>query len=270
MFTVLGASGFIGSNLVRRLEAESIPCRSPSRDENVMGKPLGHVVYCVGLTADFRERPFDTVRAHVAHLLDILERAEFDSFLYLSTTRVYAGSDSSGEDSTIQVNPTKANDLYNISKIMGESLSLGSRRPNVRVARLSNVYGRDFTSPNFLASVIREAVENNRVVLRTSLRSEKDYVSVDDVTRLLPRIALSGRHQIYNIASGVNTSNAELMEVIKRAVGCPVEVAGDAQTVRFPRISIERIREEFDFSPSLVLDSLAELVNDYQQQAIGK
>lgn len=268
MFTVLGASGFIGSNLVRWLEAQSIPYLAPLRDEDVPGKPLGHVIYCIGLTADFRERPFDTVRAHVSHLLNILEKAEFESFLYLSTTRVYAGLNTSKEDSFLQVNPTEADDLYNISKIMGESLCLSSRRRSVRVVRLANVYGRDFSSHNFLTSVIRDAVEKKRVFLRTAMRSEKDYVNIKDVISVLPRIALSGHRQIYNVASGVNTSNTALMEVIQRVTGCDIEVADDATPILFPEISIDRIREEFDFSPSLIQDSLAELIGEYQQQAM--
>src|SRR4051812_11177152 len=79
-FTVLGASGFIGSHLMRWLESQSLPYWAPKRCENVLGRPLGHVIYCIGLTADFRGRPYDTVRAHVCHLLDILEEAEFASF----------------------------------------------------------------------------------------------------------------------------------------------------------------------------------------------
>lgn len=270
MFTVLGASGFIGSHLARWLEAQSMPASAPARDEALAGRPLGHVIYCIGLTADFRERPFDTVRAHVSHLLGILEKADFESLLYLSTTRVYAGLNDSREDSVLRVNPGRPDDLYNISKIMGESLCLSSKRQNVRVVRLSNVYGRDFASSNFLTSVIKEAVESKRVLLRTSMRSAKDYVNINDVVTLLPRIALQGRCQVYNLASGVNTSNAELMKVIERVTGCAVEVADMAATVSFPQISIDRIREEFDFSPSLIQESLADLIGDYQQQAMQK
>jgi nucleoside-diphosphate-sugar epimerase len=270
MFTVLGASGFIGSHLVRWLENQSKPFNAPAREDDVTNRPLGHVIYCIGLTADFRLRPFDTVRAHVSRLLEILEKAEFESLLYLSTTRVYAGLDTAAEDLALGVNPMKSDDLYNISKIMGESLCLSSPRREVRVVRLSNVYGRDFSSGNFLTSVIKEAIETGRVNLRTSMESTKDYVSVEDVVSLLPQIALRGSQRLYNLASGVNTSNAELMKIIERVTGCRVEVAKDSPTISFPKINIERITEEFDFSPSLIQESLADLVGDYQEQAIRK
>jgi nucleoside-diphosphate-sugar epimerase len=170
----------------------------------------------------------------------------------------------------LRVNPGRADDLYNISKIMGESLCLSSQRSQVRVVRLSNVYGQDFSSSNFLTSVIKDAVEQRKVLLQTSMASAKDYVSINDVIALLPRIALSGRHRVYNLASGVNTSNAELMNVIQRVTGCEVEVAKRAALLSFPKISIDRIREEFDFSPSLIQESLPELIGDYQQQAMRK
>ncbi len=52
---------------------------------------------------------------------------------------------------------------------MGESACLGSGLANVRVARLSNVFGRDLASENFLTAVLREAVTEKRVSLRTAL-----------------------------------------------------------------------------------------------------
>lgn len=266
-YTVLGASGFIGSHLIRWLQSQGHACWAPERDAEISGQPLGHAIYCIGVTADFRKRCFDTVRAHVCTLLGIFEKADFDSFLYVSSARIYAGRKDSSEDESLCVNPGEADQLYNISKIMGESLCLSSGQSNTRVVRLSNVYGRDFRSDNFLFSVLRDAVDRKKVILRTSLDSERDYVNVHDVVRILPQIAASGRHRIYNVASGVNTSNRALLELIQRITGCRLEVAEGATALRFPRISIERIQEEFDFVPSRVLDSLPNLIGEYQRRA---
>jgi nucleoside-diphosphate-sugar epimerase len=269
-FTVLGASGFIGFHLASHLHDEGVECQTPGRnDPHIFDRELGHVFYCIGLTANFRRRPYDTVRAHVCTLLDILEKADFASLLYLSTARVYAGLEDTREDRVLRVNPSSADHLYNISKIMGESMCLSSGRSNVRVVRLSNVYGNDFSSENFLISVLRDAVDHKKVVLRTSLDSEKDYVNVDDVVRLLPQIACSGRHGIYNVAAGVNTTHRELVDVVERATGCRVEVAEGRATVRFPPVCIERVQQEFGFAPSRVLDSLSALIAEYKQRSLG-
>lgn len=270
-FTVLGATGFIGSHLLSYLRARNVECLAPGRDDEfLLEKDLGHVIYCIGLTADFRGRCFDTVKAHVCNLMPILEKAKFESFLYLSSTRVYAGSEKADEGTTLVTNTDDADDLYNLSKMLGESLCLNSGRMNVRVARLSNVYGNDHQSNNFLGSVIRDAVYKGNIILSTTLESEKDYISVNDVVNILPKIAASGKYAIYNVASGVNVSNQELMDNLKSLTGSTVEVSINARHICFPKISIGRIRDEFNYSPAKILNQLDDLVLQYKYQLSPK
>lgn len=63
MITVLGASGFIGRHLTAELERRGVDHHSPGRHESPGGGPLGHVVYCAGVTGDFRRRPLDAAPA---------------------------------------------------------------------------------------------------------------------------------------------------------------------------------------------------------------
>jgi len=62
----------------------------PTRDESLDGRDLGHIIYCIGITADFRRRPHDTITAHVTKLQEVLTRTSFESLVYLSSTRVYS------------------------------------------------------------------------------------------------------------------------------------------------------------------------------------
>ncbi len=267
-FTILGASGFIGSHLQGYLvELGNEVLTPPRAAPSVFKDDLGSVIYCIGLTADFREKPFDTVRAHICYLSDVLEKAHFDSLLYLSSTRVYANMPSTSEDQVLTVNPQDPDDLYDLSKLMGESLCFSCGRPNVRVARLSNVYGLDFTNPMFIFSVIRDAVDKKKVTLSISLDSEKDYVSINDVVKLLREIAIRGHHRLYNIASGVNTTNRELLQSIQSITGCTLEVAGNAEKIVYPKVSISRIREEFGFSPASLDDAIAPMVHAYKSSS---
>jgi nucleoside-diphosphate-sugar epimerase len=260
-FTILGARGFIGSRLVAHLAARGAVCRTPARGERVAGDDgLGHVICCAGVTADFRTRPFDAVRAHVGVPLEWLAEARFDSLLYLSSTRVYTGLLEAREDAVLRIDPGSPDAVYDTSKIMGEALCLASPRPTVRVVRLSNVYGPDWGSPNFLASIVRDAVERRRIVLQSTLESAKDYVSVDEVVAVLPRIALHGAYRVYNVASGVNTSHGALARRLAELTGCRVDVADGVPTVTFPPITIDRVRGEFAFRAGSVIDALDELV----------
>ncbi|WP_228856685.1 NAD-dependent epimerase/dehydratase family protein [Desulfomarina profundi] len=141
-FTVYGSTGIIGSHVTRYLEKNGFSVNTPDRDEVLsFSTPLGHVLYCIGVTADFRNRPIDTVQAHVCVLSEILRRGDFTSLLYLSSTRIYSGADSGREDARFSLDPSDPSDLYNLSKLMGESLCLQCGRKGVKIARLSNVVG---------------------------------------------------------------------------------------------------------------------------------
>jgi nucleoside-diphosphate-sugar epimerase len=257
-WTVLGASGVIGRHLVARLRAAGETVYTPGRGEpGLYQRALGHVIYAIGLTADFRQRPYDTVQAHVSLLAEVLQRADFSSLLYLSSTRVYARAAHGREDLPLPVQPQDPSDLYNLSKLMGESLCLSSGRAGVRVARLSNVVGgEDADSANFVPSLLREA-RSGRIRLQTAADSAKDYIHIDDVADLLPRIAVHGRERLYNVASGVQTTHAQWAQQLAALTGCAVEIAPGAPTAGFAPIDITRIRTEFGYAPRPVLSVLA-------------
>jgi len=268
-FTVLGSSGFIGTQVATLADQLGHEVRCPARGENLTGQALGHVIFCIGLTADFRSRPHDTVRAHVSKLQEVLTGTRIESLVYLSSTRVYARCPV--ETPVCESTPTVAisqesGDLYNLSKLLGEAIALG-HGPHVKVARLSNVIGLDMTSANFLPSVIRESLRAGYVQLQTSLDSSKDYVHVSDVAELLLRLGPEGQNQIYNVGSGTSLSHRELLSELKRLTGATIHVADNAPVVTFPRIEIQRIEAEFNFSPRGIMDCLPEIVEAHQSES---
>ena len=259
--TVFGATGFVGRALVQHLTAEGYAVRTLTRgDESWQGADLGHAYYTIGLTADFRSRPFETIDAHVSLLTRILRGAQFQSFVYLSSTRVYATTDTTRESAPIPVSPGNPDHLYNISKLMGESACLGSGLANARVARLSNVFGHDLASENFLTAVLREAASERRVSLRTSLASEKDYVWVGDVVRALEAIATRSTDPITNVAFGRNVTHGEIMDALRASMGVEIRVAPGAPTIAFPMIetgNLDRLGAGPRTSLLSMLDELA-------------
>lgn len=249
-FTVLGSGGFIGSQLVASLKAKEgaavyAPLRQNGKNilDEIIERDLGHVFYCIGLTANFRSRPFDTVEAHVCLLRQLLERGQFESLTYMSSTRVYEGATATHESAILHISPGNPEHLYNLSKLMGESLCIASGH-KVKVVRLSNVFGRAMPQQNFIYRVLQEAATTGRVQFLTSPQSAKDYVSVTDVIRWLPQIALFGSHTTYNVASGENTNNAEIASLLEQK-GIAVSFAEDAPIWSFPVIETSRLVQEF-------------------------
>jgi dTDP-D-glucose 4,6-dehydratase len=128
------------------------------------------------------------------------------------------------------------------------------------------VYGDDFTSNNFLCSILKDAVEKKEITLKSALESEKDYINITDVVDILPKIAVSGSHRLYNIASGVNVSNKTLIELATKATGCKVSVAKGARSIKFPTIDIKKAKTEFAFSPTLLQHDFDNLVNQLKDK----
>jgi nucleoside-diphosphate-sugar epimerase len=256
-FTVFGANGFIGSRLVRTLRASGHDVLAPERDECAwLTHPLGHVIYAIGITADFRSRPLDTVEAHVCALAPLLRSAQFESLLYLSSTRVYGAQPRGAEDDALSVNPHDPSDLYNLSKLMGESMCLSSGRRGVRIARLSNVVGADDAgSSNFLPSLLRDA-RAGHISLRTDLASAKDYIHIDDVLHLLPLVAVQGQHSMYNVASGQQITHGQWVEHLVAMTGCTVQVLANAPVVYFSPVDVTRIQAEFGFAARTVFSTM--------------
>ncbi len=256
MFTIFGSSGYIGNALTKHLSSVDQDVFLPQRNDiSVYEKSLGHVIYAIGITADFRSKPFETIDAHICYLRSLLERANFESFVYLSSTRVYQGLDNSrvSEDDNLTVNPNDSSDLYNLSKLMGESLCLCSGK-NVKVARLSNVIGgsHDLASTNFIPSLINEA-RNGHIVLQSGINSAKDYIKLEDVVSLLLNIATRGREKIYNVASGVNVTHREWIEKITQITRASFEFDTTKKSIIHPSINIDRCKKEFNFTPKDVL-----------------
>jgi nucleoside-diphosphate-sugar epimerase len=246
---------------VAELKARNIELFAPSRsDESVFGRDLGNVIYCIGYTADFRQKPHETIEAHVCVLNSVLRGAQFDSLLYLSSTRIYQRTAETSEDTMIGVDPANPSDLYNISKLMGESACLAMGSPLIRVARLSNLFGRGSSPDSFLPSLVRSAIHEKRIALQTSLESAKDYLSVEVAAKLLVDIASAGQQRIYNVASGTNVTNRAISEALQTLSGCEVAVEPSAATIIYPLIDTRRVQNEFPFKSRSVTDSLPNLV----------
>lgn len=261
-YTVLGADGFIGRHLVRHLRQNGEQVRTPDRElADVERDDLGRVVYCIGLTGDFIERPLDTVEAHVCRFAWLLRRARFSSLVYLSSTRLYDGQPGPARETVdLTLNPQDPRHIYDLSKALGEALCRAFADRNIVVARLSSVYDDAFEADNFLHRICRQALAAPSFEVDTASTAERDYVYIDDVCHVLRRLAEGARHPVYNVASGVNVSNRDLIDIVSDATGCRITVREQPRDRPVPRIDISRIQAEFGISPAPPQQRIAALL----------
>lgn len=255
-WTVVGARGFIGSVLVQKLRRRGDEVMELTHEEaRACETDLGDVLYASGVAWGAERRSDDAVRMHVEVPAALLQK-RLASLTYLSSTRVYGDSEDTSESSRLR--PAQS-DVYAATKAAGEDLVLGDERPGMRVVRLSNVFGRNFSSGLMLSDFLRQAATTGTIRVRSSQDSEKDHVSVEDVADVVLRIAESGTHRLYNVAAGRNTRQGDVLDAIARASGCTIDVAPNAPAIKFSPIEVQRIREEFDFMPKDVVAEIPAL-----------
>ena len=263
-FTVLGSTGFIGRRMVAHLQSHDIEVETPPRDAaDLRGRNLGHVIYAIGLTGNFRSQPQAAIEAHVNVLQKLMDCADFESWLYLSSTRVYGGLPSgvlATEDAALTVRPGP-DSLYDLSKLLGEAICVAKDSATVRVARLANVYGAGQSEHTFLGSVIHELARNGKVTIGESPPSSKDYISVENVVTLLKLIATQGRERIYNVASGQPVTHQDLADIMRQC-RYNVEFSAHAPARIFPAIDTARIIGEFGEKPRSILQDLPTLIEE--------
>jgi nucleoside-diphosphate-sugar epimerase len=262
--TIVGAEGFIGRHLLTEFRRLGWSCFAVGRGyrDDLFEMPLGHVIYCAGVTTDFIYRPADTVTAHVTDLQRMIECGRMESLLYLSSTRVYLESRCTSELTSLTVRSVVKDHLYALSKLLGENICQYARVPS-RIVRLSNVYGLDWDGPTFLTEMVRSAATGH-IRLRSNPSSEKDYVSLEDVVALIPKIVTCGKHPIYNVASGRNVSHREIVGTLHDLTKCEVELDEGAEVTIFPEIETTRVRGEFDWQPRSLLTDLPDLLDHYR------
>lgn len=247
--TVLGSGGWIGSAIANNLKRSGVDVtfinRSSFRSWLASAVPQEYVIFTIGLTSDFRIYPHATVESHVDVLSKVIQRPGIKNLLYLSSTRVYSRSSHTSESLPLAALSSDPSDLYNLSKMLGESLVLQDSRPGFKVVRLSNVVGLGQPTNTFLGSIIYDAKHTGAVTIQQPANFAKDYVSLDDVVRLLPEMAVKGKRRLYNLGSGTSTQHSQIAEILQH-LGVTVRFASPSTSEQsFPSLNISRLLQEF-------------------------
>ncbi len=261
--TVLGAGGFVGSHLVVYMRGLGLDPQTPGKnDDGIFSRDLGYVVYCIGLTADYAKRPFDTIEAHTSLLARILKEATFESLVYLSSTRLYdSGQGGVVESQDLILNPHNPRHSYDLSKALGEWLCLHASNGKAKVARLASVYSKDLSDRNFLHTTLEQALIGRNFSLDSKADAARDYVYIDDVCEAILAILSHDAPAIYNVASGQNVSNRELFAMLQRYLGVVITPSQPGTGAKASDIDISRLKADFGLRPALLGDKLPYIID---------
>jgi nucleoside-diphosphate-sugar epimerase len=241
--TIIGATGFVGRRLQATLAARDWDVHAPAKgDRSLFGRDMGVVFYCAGLTADYDQRPFDTVEAHASLVSELIRAGRFERLIYLSSTRLYDGQvmEIAHETAPLVFDPADPRRVYDLSKALGENLTLTRTEGRGAVARLANVFDWEPESPGFLSEWLIRARMDRDLHLDSSPHIARDYIHLDDVVAALIAMAERNSAEIVNVASGALTSNGEIANLFLQA-GWGVTFTRDVSPTPPPRTDVTRL-----------------------------
>ena len=240
----------MGQHVCAAVRTAGHPVWAPDRfDTSWLHSQHGSVVFAAGLTADFRQRPLDTVDTHVGLLAQMLRHTPFERMVYLSSTRVYSGQSRTDEDAPLLVRPTDSSDLYNLSKLMGESLCMAHPERHISVLRLSNVVGGlPVQADSFLGMLWAEA-QRGHIHLQAHPESAKDYIHINEVVNAVLAALGQNTPRIYNVASGFNLTHRDWAIALSGIAGATWSGDESAAKWSFPIICNTRLRAELGVPP---------------------
>jgi nucleoside-diphosphate-sugar epimerase len=256
---VTGASGFIGSALVRRLLAEKADvyaiCRSISTVKNprlldnwdnitifegnlqdyhsikacidsVEPEKIYHLgAYThVGRSFDHVIENLDTNTVGTVNLLKSLENIDFDSLVYISSSEVYGPSNKVPFREDMQAHPVSP---YSISKYAGElfcKMSNDAFNYPVTILRLFTAYG-PFQSPNRLIPEVISSCLLKKDFKMTSGKQTREFNYVDDLVNGIIKASLTrrARGETINLGNGEDFPILEITKKIISMIGNPIK-----------------------------------------------
>ncbi|MFJ6696948.1 NAD-dependent epimerase/dehydratase family protein [Streptomyces sp. NPDC091272] len=273
---VIGATGFIGSHLVAGLTAEgSGPPAAFNRafppvtgGRAAPGLAAADVVYflAAGLSPVLAEQRPDLVEAERALLAQVLEALSAQGRRPVLVLASSGGSVYAPEIAPPyrEATPTRPDSAYGHAKLRLEN-ELAQYADAVRavVARLSNVYGpgqRAARGFGVLPHWLSAAARGEPVRVFGDPHVVRDYVHVDDVTRLLltlRRGAHGGRlPAVVNVGSGAPTSLSGLLDIVSTVTGGSVAVRwerGRSFDHRGNWLDVSRARAELGWQATVPL-----------------
>lgn len=235
---VLGSSGFIGGAVAGALERRGIECARFTRDRpflvgTELAPPLRTADVVFWLISSIRPATTDAQSKAAADrdaLEQLLARLAERPGPPPRMVAVSSGGtvyDNERPPPYSEQSPVRAANDYGAAMLEVEQL-LRDRAPDHVILRASNAYGPGQPArrgqgvlAHWLDSIRRE--EPIRVLGNPA--TSRDYIYIDDlVEALLLSASLPRLPSVLNIGSGEPTSLAELVELMARAVGHPIEV----------------------------------------------
>jgi nucleoside-diphosphate-sugar epimerase len=237
---VLGASGFVGGDLVKHLHAQGIPALGlSSKDVDLtqeaavgqlecLTKPTDVLVFASTITPD-RGKDVRTLMKNLSmgeHVASYLEKYPCAHLVYISSDAVYDEKTALVNEET-PCNPTSFHGVMHLTRErMMQAATAKAKVPCV-ILRPTLLYGAADTHNGYGPNrFVRLAVKGETIKLFGQGEEKRDHVYIRDVSRIVGECILHRCDGVLNVATGKSASFHEVAELVGQLCGRGVHIEG--------------------------------------------
>jgi len=234
---ILGARGFLGSALARRLTdvlplgSADVDLSQPAAVEKLLSlvREGDALVFASALTPD-KGKDTRTEMKNLAmgeHVAAVVEKVKFSHIVYISSDAVYA-DDANPVRETSCASPTT---LYGLMHLMRERMILvAAQKTPVMIVRPCAMYGAGDTHNSYGPNrFMRTAVKDRKIQLFGEGEEQRDHLHVEDCAKLVELCLQQRATGVLNAATGHSVSFMEVAQLAAGIVG-NVEVKGQPRS----------------------------------------
>ncbi len=276
MELVSGSHGFIGQAIYDHLQDRGLVSSRVDRNLNFQGEGKVGTVYHLASYGNLygQDERMKIMQANIhntAKLLDKMDLIGCNHFVYFSSSSVYQRQHTPLKE----FSPLLGGTDYADSKITAEKIAMAhANYYPVTIVRPFSVTGVGEQSIHLIPTLIRSAIEGEEICLDPD--PVHDFIDIEDVLSALDTI---NRHrlrdkrgwQIYNIGSGIQYSNLEVLKILEQILGKKIPFTDmknqrDYDTVSSWRADNSRLRK-LGWEPHKKLyDIVSEMVKQYEKR----
>ena len=250
---ITGASGFIGKNLLRKLQKEKIACYGVSRKKINFKNSIKIKNY-----QEFMPKN-NSVLVHLAENNHVSYILKDDKNLIEFNKNTIRGILEKNWDHVIYISSVlasqKNNKLFYIkNKIECEKIVLDY---GGTVLRMTNLYGPNMSKSNIFSDIIKQLRNNNLITLKNT-KVKRDFLWVEDAVEAIILSIKKRPKGIYNIASGKSISIMKLAQLfLKNSENNSRKVLSMELKVKEPfiNVNIDDTIKDLGWKPRTLLET---------------
>ena len=207
---ICGSSGFIGTHLKQQLT--DVVCIPHEKISKIKLKPFDNFFFLSSygnLAGQTDEK--EILKANVLDLISIIKQAikfPFNSFVYFSSSSVKL---------PIQT-------MYSRCKRASEEILLAfieKYHLPICIIRPYSVTGVGEQPQHLIPTLIRAAIKNEEITLSSGTH---DFIDVSDVCSGVLNLTKQGARGIYELGTGIKTTNEEVLALVEKVIGKKLKV----------------------------------------------